>query len=264
MADKSVSNEEELNDLIKSWRTISPEFEMGKDIPVLPSTVEEEGKVNIPEPTLSNFWIKLTPEEFNYTQKLLDDVATHLNVFTSICKSKLRPDEWKLFDNKLPSACAELISGMMIDQRTKGERGVVNPSLNPESGLASCTSDDFYVSSFQNLDINDSEVEAFFNLEIHECGERYCPLRGLTWTEEQIVRQNPINSGFCCPILNSSVIPERPKTPKVLDQEEPEKSDDSTQEESTREDYNLLGARPKARRSQMWLSKKLNRKEPKN
>jgi hypothetical protein len=180
----SDSNDDmDLEELIKEWSLNSPGYELGVELPIEVSTVPEESG---PFDSLADFMARFSPEEAEYSRGLLSDVVLRLTDFTALCKSKIKPDEWKLLDEKLPEAIAELIKGLMDKRKTVGPRKYCDyPSvpkkkdlgLNPETDIVDINSVSAPSFSFLEKSMHE-KISSIPDPRLHQCNLQFCPVKG--------------------------------------------------------------------------------------
>lgn len=246
----------ELEELFKKWSLMSPHYEIGQNLPVIPPQVE-----NVEGPTADKtIWIDLTKEEIIRSQVLLHNVAHDLNVFTSICKSKLSDAEVSLFEEKFPETCVSLIKTLMERHRESclGPREN-EPKITGTSGSSGTLLLSASLSDFMKLNSN-PELFAQAIAKLHNCGLQFCPLKGVPEDEVEFYRSDSemtCYAGFANPDFpisggrDSSVVPW-----EVSYDPAPE---EPIQEEMIEEDYLAKGARPKKLRSRQWRKRSFKR-----
>jgi len=244
----SFSNSDyELEKLMERWNLVSPDFEIGHNLPIKNSEISEESVV-----------INLTPEETVIGQSLLSNVANSLAEFTSLCRSKINPDEWDLFDKQLPTSCATLVKNILDEQQAVKSRmdlnrfsGHPSPDILLASNIGYSTDKaDFITAPMREFLLYNSGKEVYNESQrsrLHDCELQYCRLKGNTSPDPN----------YC--LAEFARRPMRPETPGPAVWSTPEGQGVSTNqpEGAAPDKYVSLGARPKKFRSRYWQKKRL-------
>jgi len=257
---------EDFEKLFEKWSIMSPDYEIGIDKPIKLSEVKEVDEDENAKAKINNIWIDLSESEFKRSQFLLRQATTHLVEFSSMCRSKIDHSDRKNFDEKFPSACAFWLKSMMaregvIAPLKPGEDvrpGLFKPkdAAGQENPIAASLLDFMLLNSNPN-----SYADAW--AELHNCGLQYCPLKGETKEDAEVILitdDDDVTRTSCMSCFKVDDSPSsitstfaRPAPPIPDSEAVPD------QAELLEERFLTQGARPKRDRPRIFRHKKLRR-----
>ena len=243
----SKFSDEDLTDLIRSWSLTSPDYDIGIDLPIKHSEIEEQVSS-----ASSSFSIELSLMEKKFCKEMLEKVSDNLVAFSLLCRSKVSVDKQVYFDRNLPVACANLVRGIMNEKLT-----IKPPTTSRYYIPLSATNSTPGFGPSLGVDSLTTLMQEFLTFNCFEKEKSF--VSGDQFEEEDEVSLEILSSS---PEVSFSPIV-RPRTPRAYTSSVP--FGDEVGLSATPivdpgpfpdEQFQHLGARPKTFRSRKWRKKK--------